>query len=220
MDYKKHYDLLIKSRSKLNRTKNKVIYYESHHIIPKSMGGQNNKNNLILLTPREHFIAHWLLYKIYRNRATASAFYRMCHIGNGKMKRYIPSSRTYEEARQAFITENTGKPKHTLKSKKSIGDKNRHPKPKGYGKNLSKLMKNGLAKKISDSNKGISRGKGRKITWNVGRTKVTIIQMDINNHEIKRWVGTEGLGKIFDISSIYKSFKTKQPYKEFLWKKD
>jgi 5-methylcytosine-specific restriction endonuclease McrA len=132
MDYKKHYNLLINSRKKLSRIKNKNEYFEQHHIIPKSMGGNNNKDNLILLTPREHFLSHWLLYRIYRNRATASAFYRMCQKGNNNMKRYIPSSRIYEEARLAYIKENKNKSKHTKESKKAIGDKNRKSKPEGY----------------------------------------------------------------------------------------
>ena len=33
-----------------------------HHIIPKSLGGSNDKSNLVLLTPEEHF-AHYYLWK-------------------------------------------------------------------------------------------------------------------------------------------------------------
>ena len=36
-------------------------YHERHHIIPKSCGGTNDKNNLIDLFAKEHFIAHKLL---------------------------------------------------------------------------------------------------------------------------------------------------------------
>lgn len=39
-------------------------YSEKHHIIPKSMGGNNSKENLARLTAREHFICHWLLTKM------------------------------------------------------------------------------------------------------------------------------------------------------------
>lgn len=39
-------------------------YTESHHIMPQSMGGSNDKNNLVDLTAREHFICHWLLVKM------------------------------------------------------------------------------------------------------------------------------------------------------------
>lgn len=40
-------------------------YSEKHHIIPRSLGGNNKKSNLIRLTAREHFICHLLLVKIY-----------------------------------------------------------------------------------------------------------------------------------------------------------
>jgi hypothetical protein len=69
------------NRAKLeNRTKGGKIYYESHHILPNFMfkdrkgrtgpnghldGDCDNKNNLVLLTIREHFLAHVLLTKIY-----------------------------------------------------------------------------------------------------------------------------------------------------------
>ena len=38
-------------------------YAESHHIIPKSLGGSDDQINLVDLTAREHFICHWLLTK-------------------------------------------------------------------------------------------------------------------------------------------------------------
>lgn len=38
-------------------------YTENHHIIPKSMGGNNTKDNLVRLTYREHYLIHWLLVK-------------------------------------------------------------------------------------------------------------------------------------------------------------
>ena len=40
-------------------------YTETHHIIPRSLGGQDTKDNLVNLTAREHFVCHWLLTKIY-----------------------------------------------------------------------------------------------------------------------------------------------------------
>lgn len=41
-------------------------YTESHHIIPRSLGGNDDPTNITKLTAREHFICHWLLTKIYR----------------------------------------------------------------------------------------------------------------------------------------------------------
>jgi hypothetical protein len=35
--------------------------HELHHILPKCMGGNNNKTNLVRLTLREHYVCHLLL---------------------------------------------------------------------------------------------------------------------------------------------------------------
>lgn len=65
MNYEKHYKLLIekaKNREILSQT-----YTEKHHIVPKCMGGSNEKENLAVLLPHEHLFAHLLLWKIYPN---------------------------------------------------------------------------------------------------------------------------------------------------------
>lgn len=51
-----------------NRLKEDGTYYEKHHIIPKSFGGSNKKENLVLLTAREHFLCHWLLTKMCKHK--------------------------------------------------------------------------------------------------------------------------------------------------------
>jgi hypothetical protein len=104
MDYNKHYSLLIAKATKENRTRETRVYYEQHHIQPKSEGGSNQQSNLVLLTAREHFLAHWLLYRAEPALPSrAHAFWRMCR-GRGKTlpKDWVViSSRTYEEARLA-----------------------------------------------------------------------------------------------------------------------
>lgn len=63
MDYQAHYNKLI------DRARNRSIndYTEKHHVIPRCMGGTNAIDNLVDLTPEEHFLAHQLLVKIYPN---------------------------------------------------------------------------------------------------------------------------------------------------------
>lgn len=63
MNYSAHYSLLIERA----RRRSLSEYTEIHHIIPKCIGGTNNIDNLVSLTPEEHFIAHQLLVKIYPN---------------------------------------------------------------------------------------------------------------------------------------------------------
>lgn len=63
MNYLKIYNNII------NRGKNRILttYTESHHILPKCMGGTDDLDNLVKLTPEEHYVAHQLLAKIYPN---------------------------------------------------------------------------------------------------------------------------------------------------------
>lgn len=80
-------------------------YYERHHIVPRSMGGSDRKSNIVSLTAREHYLAHWLLYKIHRNASMAAAWYFMRTHSSGK--RYVSSS--FEYARKAHIRHLTGR---------------------------------------------------------------------------------------------------------------
>lgn len=100
MNYEKIYRDLISSRK--NRQILESEYYETHHIIPKALGGTNDASNLIKLTAREHFLAHWLLYRIHRTQATAFAFYIMAKgIKSNKSNSFIFSSIAYSEAKKA-----------------------------------------------------------------------------------------------------------------------
>lgn len=92
MNYQKVYDNLI---SRCKKRSGVDGYSEIHHIIPKSMGGhKTDPENLVQLTAREHFIAHFLLAKIYGGTQW-HAIKRM----RGNDGFYI-NSRLYEVARR------------------------------------------------------------------------------------------------------------------------
>ena len=63
MNHAKVYSMLIENA--LNRSITEGVYYESHHIVPKCLGGSDDKGNKVKLTYREHFVAHRLLHRIY-----------------------------------------------------------------------------------------------------------------------------------------------------------
>jgi len=110
MNHKLVYDRLMSTRIDIKELrldlKKNGEYFENHHIVPKCKGGSNNKSNLVLLTSREHFLAHKLLWLIYRDRQMALAFHKM--ISNNKHQKRFFSSRDYEEAREAYRITNIG----------------------------------------------------------------------------------------------------------------
>lgn len=116
MDYQKHYDNLMASRLLLKKQRyierKNGVYYEGHHIIPKYLGGTGvsfnglKNDNIVYLTAREHFLAHWLFWRIKRDRQSALAFHKM--MSSNKNQNRIVSSRAYEEARLAFSETNKG----------------------------------------------------------------------------------------------------------------
>ncbi len=57
-------NIKLENRKKLKRDNENYVYYERHHILPKCLGGENDKENLVLLTGKEHFICHKLLVLI------------------------------------------------------------------------------------------------------------------------------------------------------------
>lgn len=100
MNYQRIYNEII-NRGKIR--KNLIdSYTEKHHIIPKCIGGTDDIKNIVILTAREHFICHWLLSRIYNIKELNYAFWAMCNIKTKHQKRYIPSSRIYNEAKEKF----------------------------------------------------------------------------------------------------------------------
>jgi len=99
--YTSWYIALIKSASILTPSG----YTEKHHIIPKSFNTliENNtiigiKENIVILTARQHFIAHLLLLKMFNNPVMKKkmnyAFFQLRRC-NKYQKRYL-TSRLYE----------------------------------------------------------------------------------------------------------------------------
>jgi hypothetical protein len=116
MDYKKIYDKIIDNaklqiRKRRKRSHKEYIYYEKHHIIPKCIGGNDEKHNLVLLTAREHFLCHWLLCEIFpKEKKLIYALHRMCYSKSNSQNRYIPniSSRVYQYLRENVTGEMNG----------------------------------------------------------------------------------------------------------------
>ena len=90
------------------RAKNRQLetYTESHHIVPRSLGGRDEADNLVDLTAREHFICHWLLVKmtIGQDHHKMLNALRMMRAEKQGQQRYTTkiTARVYESIKQEY----------------------------------------------------------------------------------------------------------------------
>jgi hypothetical protein len=93
MNYQAHYDRL------MWRAQNRVLsgYSERHHIVPRCLGGSKHPDNVVRLTPEEHYIAHQLLVKLHPENfrlvwaaaAMAGATQKMAGRANNKLHGWL-----------------------------------------------------------------------------------------------------------------------------------
>jgi hypothetical protein len=142
-------------------------YYELHHIIPKSSGGSNDKSNLVALTARQHYIAHWMLWKAYGENMTR-AFFMMSSVGRYERV----SSKTYDKARKDYseqvkiqmankpnIPKFTPEHREKLRQAKLGTKRSEETKEKIRQSRLGKKMSKEFCKKVSEAKKGKSNGR-------------------------------------------------------------
>lgn len=109
MNYRKIYMAIIshalKEQSAGLRKRHTSIFYESHHILPKSLFPlwAKRKSNRVLLTLREHYFCHQLLTKIYPTRPMFAALWQMSIRGSKTVKKPRISSLDYARAKENFL---------------------------------------------------------------------------------------------------------------------
>ena len=135
-------------------------YIEKHHIFPVSIFGNNKR--IVVLTSREHYIAHALLEKIYIKRCGTNdkktikmtyAFWLM----NNKKDNYC-NSKLYEGARIRFYENNIWKDrKHSEETKEKLRQIGLN-RSEEYKRNMSEIkkgkpMSEETKRKLSEINK-------------------------------------------------------------------
>lgn len=171
--HKQRYIEFIKSRPKRIYIKKSGLV--KHHIVPRCLNGSNDSENIIVLTVREHYIAHLILWKAYGSKMSR-AFWL---ISNMNLK--LISSRQYEllkkdiflseETRQKMSKSKKGKNAHarmTEEQKKIKSEKmsqsmkkfhETHDHPRG---NLGNKYSEETKKRMSENNKGLIKSEETK----------------------------------------------------------
>ena len=106
MDYARIYREFVADR--LRKQPEAPTYFERHHILPRSLGGGNEPENLIRLTPEDHLFAHLLLAKIHGGKLWAAVFL-MGGIRGGKERPARQIRSAYGLARRAWSEVERGK---------------------------------------------------------------------------------------------------------------
>ena len=190
----------------VERAKSRMLkaYSETHHIIPKSMGGSDDQSNLVELTAREHYICHLLLPKM----TSGEDRYKMIYAYTIMSGRKIYGSRKY-----AFYREEYAKINSELRSGSGngmwgvdrSGEKNTF-----FGKKHSEETK----RKISE--KKIGQGKGIKKLPFSEETKSKMSEArkrNSNKYSFKHPDHGEFYGTTGDLANAYNFSRTSEAYK-------
>lgn len=110
VDYSKHYQQLMTKHGHVTKPDDDE-YYERHHVTPKSLGGADTEDNLVYLTGKAHYVAHYLLFKIHGTGPMSHAFWLMAVMDNNG-HRHVPNSRSFEAARKAWVSSISGENNH------------------------------------------------------------------------------------------------------------
>lgn len=123
----------------LNRDLDKSIYTEKHHIVPKSLGGSNFKNNLVILSAKEHFVCHLLLTKMTEGKEKLKMVYAawaMANLATYNQHREKITGSSYARLREIVSAQHA---KFRTGKKHSEETKQKQRKPKNFKDGISPL---------------------------------------------------------------------------------
>lgn len=174
--------------------KSKIIegFLEKHHITPRCMGGSDDTENLVLLPPRAHFMAHELLHRAYPDHRGLAHAFAMMAVNNPYQKRES-SSRMYAKAKIARSKALTGsKLPEWIKEKMRVPKKHtenyKKPKTAEHAANISKSLKGRIKSQshiesIAEANRKHYDEKSRIAKEKMDRYRTLFLDCDLSRKE-------------------------------------
>ena len=150
-----YYSIISNAKS---RTLPEDTYTEKHHIIPKSLGGSNAKDNLVVLTAREHFICHWLLTKMLLGDLQSKMVYALIRIASSPYGDRKLTPKKFEIIKSMRRT-------HTAETKAKISKASAGENNAMYGQ---AAWSKGLTKETSQKIKETAEKNSGRVAWNKG----------------------------------------------------
>ena len=207
MNHQKIYDNIIQkakseNRQKLKKTDINYIYYENHHILPKCLSGDKEKENMVLLTVREHFICHKLLTYIFKgNYKIVYGYYRMIHSKNGI---FIKSSRDYAYLKE--LISNTPMPDE-IRKKISKSRKGKPAWNKGIPASRESKLKN-RESQLGDKSKCWGKHHSEETLQKLRKPKSSTINMFGNKNGLNYKHTAQAKAKISSAGRLRKGVKS------------
>lgn len=175
MNYRRIYDILIE------RARGRAVtgYIERHHVIPRCIGGSDNSENIVALTPEEHYVAHQLLVKIHPGKRNLVFALKLMSGNNGRQgtrnnklygwhrRRFVEAHRSSQTGRKVIRTPAQKEALRTKLSSIRIGKKRRphteENKRKIGNANRGKIRSQEQRRELSEAHKGYRMSEERKI---------------------------------------------------------
>jgi hypothetical protein len=207
MNYQRIYNALCKR----GRDRILVEYTEKHHVLPRCLGGSDSNDNLTKLTAKEHYLAHYLLTKMYPgDYKLLHAFACMARVSPQQQRTYM--SIHYEKmtaARsEAMKINNPAKGGAWNSGTLGHGQKLRKSAITDWEKELHSLrMKKNNPNASGDLNKKTTYVNSVDGTEKFEFKSLTEAENFIRDHT----------GKIINHTSVWNNMKKDKPYKGYTW---
>jgi hypothetical protein len=180
----------IRQHTKTKETKG----FHYHHIVPKHLGGTDDIDNLILLSPLDHAKAHLELYRMYGKQADAWAYNRLMRQAGIKVE-------------SIYIAPNKGRKfsKEVNSQKGRAGNQNAMKRPEIKQKHLIAMQK--LKGSPLVKNFGSKNPSSKKLYIN-GFMFETIMDAaahyDVGRDTVRGWLNGKKPRAKFGITSVHK----------------